>query len=214
MFIDIGAASREDAFKRVDITDMAVFEPNAGRLNGNLYFGKSLDNRLGCYALVRIMQRLKIRAEVYAVATTQEEVGLKGARTSSFKVDPDFALVVDTTVAGDTPHIQEHQSAIKLGAGVSIGTVEAGGRGFIVSAGVKDLFISTAKKNKIKYQLDVLEGGMTDTAIIYMSREGVLSGSLGIPTRYVHSPSGVFCMDDLNAAVDLGVKVLEAFVKK
>jgi endoglucanase len=214
MFIDIGASSREEALKRVEITDMAVFEPNAGRLDGNLYYGKSLDNRLGCYALLKMMERLKIRAEVYAVATTQEEVGLKGARTSSFRVNPDFALVVDTTVAGDTPHIQEHQSSIKLGAGVSIGTVEAGGRGFIVSSGIKELFIGSARANKIKYQLDVLEGGMTDAAIIYMNREGVLSGVLGIPTRYVHSASGVFSMDDVDAAVSLGVKALEAFVKK
>lgn len=214
MFIDIGASSREEALKRVEITDMAVFEPNAGRLNGNIFYGKALDNRLGCYALLKIMQRLKVKAQVYAVATTQEEVGLKGARTSSFRINPDIALVLDTAVAGDTPHIQEHQSSLKLGGGVSIGTVEAGGRGFIVPAKVKELFLSAAKKHKISYQLDVLEGGMTDAAMIYMNREGILCGVLGIPTRYVHSATGVFCMDDVNAAVDLGVASLEAFAGK
>jgi endoglucanase len=71
------------------------------------------------------------------------------------------------------------------------------------------MFIDTAVKNKIKFQIDVLEGGMTDGAMIYMNREGILTGVLSIPARYVHSPTGVFSMDDLNSAIDLAVKVIE-----
>lgn len=214
MFIDIGARSREQAFEKVSVADMIVFEPNAGVLGSDLVFGKAVDDRAGCYALLQVMKRLKVDAEVYAVATAQEEVGLKGARTSSFRINPDFAVALDTTVAGDIPLMQEHQSALKVGSGVSIGTLEAGGRGFIISARIKELFIRTARAHQIAYQLDVLEGGMTDAAMIYMNREGIPAGVLSIPSRYVHSPSAVFSLSDLEAAVALAVKSVEAFVNE
>ena len=148
------------------------------------------------------------------MATVQEEVGLKGARTSSFKINPDFAIAIDTTVAGDTPGVKETESSLKLGAGVAITIIEAAGRGVIVNEKVKELFIQTAKQNKIKYQIDVIEGGMTDGAIIYMNREGIPTGVLSIPTRYVHSSTGVFDHRDLDAAVELAVKIIEKVAKQ
>jgi len=209
MFIDIGCKDKEDAEKMIAVGDPVIFEPNAGILNDSLCYGKAIDNRVGCYALLKIMEKVKAKAEVFAVATVQEEVGLKGARTAAFKINPDFAVAIDTTVAGDTPMIKETESALKLGGGVAITIIEASGRGVIVSGKTKDLIMDTARKNKIKYQMDVIEGGMTDGAIIYMNREGVQTGVLSIPTRYVHSPTGVFSLEDLNSAVELAVKVIE-----
>lgn len=214
MFIDIGSASREDALRRVSIGDPVIFEPNAGVLNGRLCYGKAVDNRIGCYVMIKIMEKLKASAEVYAVATVQEEVGLKGAKTSSFKIAPDFALVIDTTIAGDTPHIKENESSLKLGQGVAITLVEASGRGMIVNEKVKELIISTAEKKKIKHQIDVIDGGMTDGAMIYMNREGILTGVLSIPTRYIHASTGVFSLDDLDSAVELGAAVIERLAAK
>ena len=214
MFIDIGAKGKEDAQKRVEIGDPIVFDSGCGALHGNLYFGKAIDNRVGCYAMIKIMEKVKVPAEVYAVATVQEEVGLKGARTSSFRINPDFAIAIDTTVAGDTPGIKETESALKLGDGVAITIIEAAGRGVIVNEKIKELFIETAKKNRIKYQIDVIEGGMTDGAIIYMNREGIPTGVLSIPTRYVHSSTGVFDHRDLDAAVELAVKIIEQVAKR
>ena len=211
MFIDIGCGSREEAAKKVEIGDIVIFEPNSGVLNGKLYYGKAIDDRIGCYALIKIMEEIKADAEIYAVATGQEEVGLKGARTAAFNISPDYAIAIDTTIAGDTPQITERESSLKLGNGVAITIIEASGRGVIVNEKIKDLLIDTAKKNKIKYQIDVLEGGMTDGAIIYMNKEGVPTGVLSIPTRYIHAPSSVFSMDDLNAAIKLTVKVVERF---
>ncbi len=213
MFIDIGAKSKEEAEEKVSVADSVIFEPNFSRLNDNLYYGKAIDDRVGCFALLKIMEKIKVDAQVYAVATAQEEVGLKGAKTASFKVAPDFAIAIDTTIAGDTPQIKESESSLKLGQGVAITMIEAAGRGLIVNAKVKDMLIDTAKENKIKFQIDVLEGGMTDGAMIYMNREGILTGVLSIPTRYVHSPSSVFSMDDLNATIDLAVKVVERVAK-
>lgn len=209
MFIDIGSKSKEEAEKKVEVGDAVIFEPNAGILNEKLYYGKAIDDRIGCFALIRIMKEIKADAQVYAVATAQEEVGLKGARTSSFKINPDMAIAIDTAVAGDTPMIQEKESSLKLGSGVAITLLEASGRGLIVSEKIKNLFIETAKKNKIKYQIDVIDGGMTDGAMIYMNREGIPTGVLSIPSRYIHSSSAVFHLDDLNAAIRLAIKAVE-----
>jgi endoglucanase len=214
MFIDIGAKNKEEAEKRVSIADPVIFEPNAGVLDKNLGYGKAIDDRVGCYALIKIMERIKAGAQVFAVATVQEEVGLKGARTSSFKLAPDFAIAIDTTSAGDTPMIKENESALKLGEGVSVTVIEAAGRGIIVNEKIKDLFVETAKENKIKYQLDVLEGGMTDGAMININREGIPTGVLSVPCRYAHSPTGVFSMDDLNALIDLALKSIEKVAQK
>jgi putative aminopeptidase FrvX len=211
MFIDIGARTKEEAEARVAVADPVIFEPNSGSLQKDLCYGKAVDDRIGCYALVKIMERIRPKAEVYAVATAQEEVGLKGAKTSSFAIAPDFAIAIDTTIAGDTPQIKERESSLKLGQGVAITIIEASGRGFIITEKVKDLFIETARKNKIKYQIDVIEGGVTDGAMIHMSREGILTGVLSIPTRYIHSPTGVFNIDDVNAAIELTVKAVQRF---
>ena len=212
MFIDIGCRSIEEAKKRVEIGDIAIFEPNSGVLNGKLYYGKAVDDRIGCYALIKIMEKLKVNAEIYAVATGQEEVGLKGARTAAFNVSPDYAIVIDTTIAGDTPLITERESSLKLGEGVAITIIEASGRGVIVNEKIKDLLMDTAKKNKIKYQVDVIDGGVTDGAMIYMNKEGVPTGVLSIPTRYIHSPTGVFNIDDVDAATKLTIKAIERLV--
>ena len=213
MFIDIGCASREAAEKRVEIGDIAIFEPNAGVLNGKLCYGKAIDDRIGCYALIKIMEKLDVDAEVYAVATGQEEVGLKGARTAAFNVSPDYAIAIDTTIAGDTPQITERESSLKLGQGVAITIIEASGRGVIVNEKMKNLLMDTAKKNKIKYQVDVIEGGVTDGAIISMNKEGVPTGVLSIATRYIHAPTSVFHTDDLDTAVKLTIKAVEGLAK-
>lgn len=209
MFIDIGCKDREEAQKLVAVGDIAIFEPNAGTLGGDLCYGKAVDDRVGCYALLKIMERLKVNAEVYAVATAQEEVGLKGARTSSFRINPDFAIAIDTTSAGDYPGIKEAESSLKLGEGVAITIMEAGGRGIIVSERIKELFTGIAKARKIKYQVDVLEGGMTDGAMISMNREGIPTGVLTVPARYVHSPSGVFSLKDVGALIELAVEAVK-----
>lgn len=211
MFIDIGCKNKEEAQEKIEIGDAVIFEPNSGVLHNRLCYGKAVDDRVGCYALIKIFEKVKAAAEIYAVATTQEEVGLKGARTSSFKINPDFAIAIDTTVAGDTPQIKERESALRLGEGVAITLIEASGRGLIVNEKIKNILIETAKANKIKYQIDVIDGGMTDGAMIYMNREGIPTGVLSIPSRYIHSASSVFNLDDLNSAVELAVKTVEKF---
>ncbi|HTY45723.1 MAG TPA: M42 family metallopeptidase [Patescibacteria group bacterium] len=212
MFIDIGASSKDDAAEKVSLADPVIFEPNFGKLSDKLYYGKAADDRVGCAALLKIMERINVPAQVYAVATAQEEVGLKGARTSSFRINPDFAIAIDTTIAGDTPHIKEKESPLRLGNGVAITLIEAAGRGIIVNEKIKQVLLDTAKKYSITHQVAVLEGGMTDGAMIYMNREGIPTAVLSVPCRYVHSPTGVFHIEDVHAAVELAVKVIERVV--
>ena len=213
MFIDIGCSSKEEVLKKVEIGDQIIFEPNAGVLNGDVYYGKAIDNRAGCYEMLKIMEKINVDAEVYAVATAQEEVGLKGARTSSFAIDPDFALILDTNVAGDVPGIEKKVCSLKIGSGIGITMIEASGRGTIVNNKVRRLMIDTAKENKIKHQIDIVDGGMTDGAVVYMNRSGILTGILSIPTRYLHAATSVFNIKDLQCGVDLSLKVIEKIVK-
>ncbi|MDR3112716.1 MAG: M42 family metallopeptidase [Elusimicrobiota bacterium] len=217
MFIDIGLSSKEEVLKKVEIGDQIIFEPSAGVLNGDFYYGKAADNRISCYAMVKVMEEIakkNIEAEIFACATAQEEVGLKGGKTSSFKIDPDFALVIDTTIAGDIPAIEEKVSGLKLGQGVAITIIEASGRGTIVPQKIRNLILSVARENKIPHQVDIIEGGMTDAAVIYTNRQGILTGILSIPTRYIHAPASVFNIKDVEAAVALSAKTIEKVVKE
>ncbi len=210
MFIDIGAATKKDAEKLVEVGDPAVFEPNYGALGKDLRYGKAVDNRVGCYALIKVMETLpkNIDATVYAVASAQEEVGLKGARVAAFKLNPEYALAIDTTIAGDTPGIKETESSLKVGKGPAVTIMEASGRGVITHPKVREVLTKAAKRRKIPIQIDVLEGGMTDAAIIYLTREGIPSGVVSIATRYIHGASSVFSMADVNNAVKLTVEAV------
>jgi endoglucanase len=218
MFIDVGLSSKDEVLKVADIGDQIIFEPAAGILNGDFYYGKAADNRISCYAMVKVMETLAkskdLGVEIYACATVQEEVGLKGGKTSSFKVNPDFALVIDTTVAGDVPGIEEKVSALKLGKGVAITMIEASGRGTIVPQKVRKLMLEITHENNIPHQIDIIDGGMTDGAVIYTNREGILTGILSIPTRYIHAPVSVFNIKDVNSAIDLAVKTIEKAAEK
>jgi len=213
LFIDIGAKNEKEAKKKVEVGDPIAFNANHGSLSKNLHYGKAIDDRLGCYALLEVMKKIpkKIGAQVYAVGTTQEEVGLKGARVAAFSIDPDYALALDTTLSGDVPSIKENESSIALGKGPAITLMEAGGRGVVTHPAVRKIIFDTVKKKKIPHQVDVLEGGMTDAAIIYMTREGIPSGVVSIPTRYIHSPTGVFDIRDVNNTIKLVASAIPAF---
>lgn len=213
LFIDIGARDEGDALKRVAVGDPIIFEPNFGRLTKDLVYGKAVDDRIGCYSLIKVMEKIpkRINATLYAVGTAQEEVGLKGARVSAFKLNPDYAFAVDTTIAGDTPQVKKIESSLRVGEGPAITIAEASGRGVITHPRLRELLIKTAVKHKIPYQIDVIEGGMTDGAIIYLTREGIPTGVVSIPTRYIHAPTGVFSMKDLGNSIRLLTKTLTEF---
>ena len=209
MFIDIGAADKEEAEKMVAVGDPILINQDFAELGKSLVKAKALDNRVGCAVLVEAMKQLESDATVYGVATVQEEVGLKGAKTSAFKVNPDLAIVLDVTISGDHPGVKEEEAPAKAGKGPVIVLADAGGRGIITNLKVKELLTSTADEEKIPYQLEVSEGGTTDASVIHLTREGIPTGVISPAARYIHTPVSVVNVEDVENAVKLIVAVLK-----
>lgn len=212
MFIDIGVASRREAERLgVEIESQVTFDTHA-RTRGTSFFAKALDDRIGCYILCQLMKQMKKpRHEVYFVANAVEEVGLKGAYVSTYKIDPDAALVVDTSGTEDFPG---GSASIKLGGGPVLALVEAGGEGLITDRRIKELLLRAAKKTKIKVQLEVtsrLKGGVTEGTTIQLTRAGVPTGAVNIPIRYPHSVASVINLDDVHEAVTLLARFVQDF---
>ncbi|MFH0818174.1 MAG: M42 family metallopeptidase [Candidatus Micrarchaeota archaeon] len=204
MFIDIGAKDREDAFKMgVQIGSPAGFNVNFTRLGNGLFTGKALDNRIGCLVMLEVAK--KVKGDFTFVGTVQEEVSSfgKGATVSAFKYYPHHFIAVDTAVAADHPECTEDEAYIKLNEGPCISIVEAAGRGNFSDKKMVDWLIKTAQKNKIPYQLEVVEGGSTDAARVYNVREGIPSIAVCVPTRYIHSGVGVASEKDVENTIKL-----------
>ena len=203
MFIDIGATSKEDAEKMVSVGDMAVFMGELYTQNGKIV-SKALDNRVGCYCLIEAMKKVKSENDLYFVFTTQEEVGLRGARTAAFKIEPEYALSVDVTDIGDTPKCPK--MAVSLGEGAAIKIMDYS---VITSPEVREKLIEVAENRKIKYQREIMTEGGTDAGVIHFTKGGVKTGGISIPTRYIHSPSEMIDENDLKACIDLLVGFAE-----
>jgi endoglucanase len=204
-YIDIGARDRHEAQEKVKIGDTANFYPLCQR-TGSRLIAKSLDNRAGCALLLQALKNLPatLPNEVYFVFTAQEEVGLRGAGTASYQLAPDFALAIDVTRTGDTPE-PEYKMDLSLGNGPAIKIKDSS---VICHPAIIERMIRTAEKNKIDYQLEVLERGGTDAGSIHLSRAGVPSGALSIPCRYIHTPGEMVDLSDIAGGISLLVELL------
>ncbi len=167
---------------------------------GSRLIAKSMDDRVGCAVAVETMRRLALATphSVYFVFTVQEEVGVRGARTSSYSVDPDVAIALDVTPTGD--EIKGERNAVKLGAGAAIKLQDTG---LIVPPAIRDWMIDRAVQDGIPHQREIIKAGTTDAAGIQSARSGVPSGCISIPCRFVHTTSETVDLDDVRACVDL-----------
>lgn len=209
MYMDIGAATREEAEKSVAIGDMAAYAPFFA-LTGNRIMGKALDDRAGCWALIRAIQGAEeCPNDVYAVFTAQEEVGLRGARTAATAISPDLAISIDVSNVGDTPFSEELN--LCLGKGPAIKMKDAS---FIIHESVRNLLIDSADKCGIPYQIEAASYGGTDAGAIHLTGGGVPSGTISLPTRYIHSASEVIDKSDLENATQLLQSVLSFRLEK
>ena len=143
----------------------------------------------------------------------QEEVGLKGARTSAFAIEPHAAIATDVCVAADFPGAESSYMDVKLGSGPAITIADASGRGLIASKKVLDWLKSTAEENEIPYQLEVAEGGTTDATAINLTKAGIPAGVISVPARYIHSPVEVIDLQDLENGSKLIARALETAKK-
>ena len=215
MFIDIGARNLEEAKELgVKVGDPITIDKSLIRLKNNFVNGKAFDDRAGCAVLIEVLRRSKPKNKVYGVFTVQEEVGLRGATVSAFSLNPNVGLAIDTTLAADHPEVAEHEAPVKIGLGPAI--LVADGRrdslsgGLISNVNLRNKLLDIAEKLKIPYQVEVVEGGTTDATAIQLSRQGIPTCVVSIPSRYTHSFSEVVSLDDMENLI----KLLIAFVEE
>lgn len=204
LYLDIGVSSREEAEQFVHIGETAVFVGNFAESESRI-ISKALDDRVGCFVAIEALKRTKSTHELAFVFTVQEEIGTRGALTAAYALEPDLAIAVDVTATGDTP--KAHPMSVELGKGVGIKVLD---HSMVTSPQVKRWMADVATDRKIPFQWEVLEYGGTDSGAIHLSRGGVPSGVLSIPTRYVHSPAEMLDKYDVEAAVELLVALLES----
>ena len=202
LYIDIGAETKEEANSKVRVGEFGIFHREFTDL-GHRVVAKSMDDRVGCAVLIEAMKQIENPTNtLYFVFTSQEEVGLRGARTSAYTINPDLGIALDVTLTGDTP--EAHRMEVSLGKGAAIKVKDSS---MITHPKVKELLVQLAEDGNIPYQMEVLERGGTDAGAIHLTRDGIPSGTISIPCRYVHSPSEMVDMRDVQACVDLVLAV-------
>ncbi|MEE4255138.1 MAG: M42 family metallopeptidase [Desulfuromusa sp.] len=208
-FIDIGCSSREEVEKLVQIGDPVTFAVGVQTLQNNRATSRAFDDKMGAFIVTEVMRQIKkfgkIEADLYAVSTVQEEIGLRGAATSSYGVNPDVGIVVEVTHATDYPDVEQS----------SIGRVELG-KGPVIARGANinpvlfKLLVDTAAIEKIPIQIiGVPRATGTDANVMQLSRGGVATALLGIPLRYMHTPVETLSLADLDQAIKLLVAVVK-----
>jgi len=201
-FIDIGAKDKIEAEKMVSVGDMATFDGGFVK-SGDTVISKALDNRAGCYVLIEALKQAKTENDLYFVFTVQEEVGLRGAKTSAYGINPDMAIAIDVTDTGDTPNAED--MAVKLGKGAAIKVMDSS---VLCDSTIRTGLIECAKGKGIPYQLEVMTDGGTDAGAISVTRAGIKTGGISIPTRYIHSPSEMASISDIENCVKLLVEFI------
>lgn len=211
LWIDVGAKNQKDALQKVRIGDPAVLACSAVEMPGGRLVSRSIDNRIGAFVVgeaLRLLAGRKPKAAVFAVATTQEEIGWSGggARTSATGIEPDVAVVVDVTHATDHPGGDKTKHGdTRLGRGPVLS------RGSAVNPMVVELLMKTADAAKIPYSLQAAPRDTgTDADAIYTVRQGIATGLVSVPNRYMHSPNEMVDLRDLERAA----KLLAAFARR
>ena len=209
LFIDVGAKSREDANTMgVKIGDPISFDMKYAKIGKDVVIGKAFDDRVGCAVMVETLKQVgKTDCTICAVGTVQEEVGLRGAATAAFGIDPDIGIALDVTVAGDVPGVRDIYTSVKMGKGPTLTVTDSG---LITHPKVLRLLIDVAEENKIAYQLETGLPGSTDAARISLTRQGVPSGTVSVAARYIHSPASLLSLKD----AENSAKLVAAAIRK
>lgn len=202
LWIDIGVSSRKEAEELVQIGDCVTYAQDLQRLQGERATARSFDNKMGCFVVaeaLRLLKGKKLSCGVFGVATAQEEIGLRGAKTSAYGIDPLVGLATDVGHAMDFPGADKKKVGdVKLGAGPIIA------RGANINPKVFELLVQTAKEDNIPYQVKAEGGGTgTDANAMQLNRAGMATGLISVPLRYMHTPCEVMSLDDIENAARL-----------
>jgi len=218
LYIDVGSTSQSEiiamGIKQGD--PVVPFSPFVIGNNGRTVMAKALDDRSGCALIVELFQQLKDKEHpntIYGTMTVQEEVGLRGAATSVDVVKPDLAIILDVTVATDTPEISDQEVGTKtyLGKGPIIGFYDTS---MIPHIPLRDFVVRVAEENHIPYQVEIMSKGGTDAGKIHIYHQGVPSLVLGVPVRYIHDHVGIAHMEDYRNALALVNLLVQKIDKK
>lgn len=206
-FVDLGLPA-EKVKALVEPGDMVTMDRTAERI-GDTVVSKTLDDRLSVFVMIEALRQLQstpVKANILAVATTQEEVGLRGAIPAAYALQPDIGIALDVTLANDFPGPADHEHVTQLGNGVAIKILDSS---LICHPRIVRHFRDVAEAKGIKYQLELLPFGGTDAGGIQRSRGGVPSFTLSIPTRYVHTVNEMAHVEDIQGAIDLLASYLQ-----
>lgn len=209
MSIDIGVKTKEEAQAAVKLGDYVTFATEFAEIGGGLVKGKALDDRVGCATLVEILKR-DYPFDVYGVFTVQEEVGARGARVAAYAIEPAYAFALEGTVCDDSPKKKDVSPVTRVGGGPAITFMD---NSMISDRRLVDLLIETAKENRIPYQFKQAVAGGTDAGRIHLSKEGVPSVAVAVPTRYIHSPVSLLSKQDFENTIALMSKALPKLAK-
>lgn len=211
LFLDVGASSREDAEARLNIRPgdpVAPDSPFARISQGKIFLGKAWDDRVGLAVMIQVMRNLKTKLppnNVYGVATVQEEVGLRGAHTSSFHVKPDVGINIEAGVAGDYPTASVEEAQEKVGHGPSVFLHD---NSMIPNLKLRDFVATVAKEEGIPLQFNVLSGYGEDGAEMQRAGEGVPTINIAVPTRYLHTHNSLISREDVEKTIALVTAVI------
>ena len=203
LWIDIGVSTKDEvAAAGIKVGDPATYAVNMTRLQNDRITARAVDNRVGAWTVAEALRRVKEKnpqAAVFAVATVQEEVGLRGAQTSAFGINADIGIAVDVTFATDFPSMDKRKvGEVKLGQGPTVL------RGANASRKLAAHMIAVAEEAKIPYQPEATPGGTgTDANAMQIARAGMTTGLLGIPLRYMHTPCEIISLADADNCAEL-----------
>lgn len=205
LYIDIGAQSKEEASNKVKIGDYAYFISTCEPFGEGLYKGKAFDDRVGCAILVELLKQ-DYKFPLVAAFTVQEEVGLRGAKVAAYHIEPDFAIVVEGTVAADVMDKDEEEWVTELGKGPACSIID---RSTLYSPRLVQYMTELAHKNKIPLQFRRGSGGGNDAGKIHLTKSGIPTVSLSVPCRYIHSFVSVINKRDYSECYNLVLALLK-----
>lgn len=212
IFIDVGAKNKQEAEEVLGIRPGDPIAPNSKftALNGDdIYLAKALDDRIGVAIIIEVIRRLKDALPpntVYGVGTVQEEIGLRGAQTSSFKIQPDIGINLESGVAGDYPGIGPDEAQERLGDGPSIYLHDSS---MLPNLKLRDFVIDVSKNNNIPIQFNVAIGYGEDGAEIQRTHSGTPAINIAVPVRYLHSHNGLININDFHQTIELVTAIIQ-----
>ncbi len=209
MYIDIGTDKKDESEKLVSLGDYAAFYSPFTEFGEGLVKAKALDDRVGCAILIEALKE-RYEFDLYACFTVQEEVGLRGSEVAAFTVNPDIALVVEGTTCSDVPGVEKYEYSTILGEGAALTIMD---RTSYPNKGFVNYIYEIAKKNQIRVQFKQTNSGGNDAGKIQTSQTGVVTASISVPCRYIHSPVSVMSRQDFISCKDIVIAVLQDLEK-